>query len=109
MFALVLIAPFFLFETIPLYDLPNHIARQHILFGDGAEGAGRYYDVNWRPVPNLAMEGFVFLLHNIVSVDRAIRIFLALSVVQMFLGAAILNFTLFGRTSRLPLAIALFA
>src|SRR4029079_7273450 len=108
-FALVLIAPFFLFETIPLYDLPNHIARQHILFGDGAEGVAQYYDVHWRPIPNLAMEGFVFLLHRIVSVETAVRIFLALSVVQVFVGTTILNVTLFGRAIRLPLASALFA
>jgi hypothetical protein len=54
----VLIAPFFVFRTIPLYDLPNHIARQHILFGDGAAGATLYYGVAWRLIPNLAMEGF---------------------------------------------------
>ena len=45
---LVLVAPFFVFDTIPLYDLPNHIARQHLLFGNAAPGLESYYEARWR-------------------------------------------------------------
>jgi hypothetical protein len=105
----VLIAPFFVFRTIPLYDLPNHIARQHILFGDGAAGATLYYGVAWRLIPNLAMEGFVDVLHAIVSVDIAVRIFLAATAAQLLLGAVAVNRALFGGGARFALAACLFA
>jgi hypothetical protein len=104
-----LVAPFFVFDTIPLYDLPNHIARQHILFDRSAPGIESYYEVHWRLIPNLAMEGVVFLLHNVLSIEASIRVFLALTVAQLFLGTLALHRALFGGRSRLPLAAALFA
>jgi hypothetical protein len=106
---LVLVAPFFVFDTIPLYDLPNHIARQHLLFGKAAPGLESYYEARWRLIPNLALEGTVFLLHHVLSIDLCIRIFLALTVGQLFLGTLALHYALFGRCGRLPLAAAIFA
>jgi hypothetical protein len=105
----LLAAPFFIFDTIPLYDLPNHIARQHILFGDGAAGADAYYRADWRFLPNLALEGATFALHRFVSVDGAIRVFLAATVVQLFLGAVALNRALSGAARPFALPAALFA
>ncbi len=106
---LMLVAPFFIFDTIPLYDLPNHIARQYLLFGPATPGNDGYYLAHWRLIPNLAMEGTVALLHSVVSVDLSIRIFLALTVAQLFLGTLALRHALLGRDSGLPLAAALFA
>lgn len=105
----LLVAPFFVFRTIPLYDLPNHIARQHILFGDGASGAAAYYGVHWQLIPNLAMEGVVFALHPLMSIDLAVRVFLAATVGQLFLGTVALNRALFGGSGRFALLAALFA
>ena len=105
----LLVAPFFVFETIPLYDQPNHIARQHLLFGDAPRGFESYYEINWRLIPNLALEGAVFLLHHVLSIDLSVRIFLALTVAQLFIGTLALHYALFGRCGRLPLAAALFA
>jgi hypothetical protein len=55
------------------------------------------------------MEGVVFLLHPFVSVDAAVRIFLAATMAQLFLGTLALNRALFGRCDRFSLAAALFA
>jgi hypothetical protein len=106
---LLLVAPFFVFDTIPLYDLPNHIARQHLLFGPAAPGAEPYYEAHWRLIPNLAMEGTVFLLHDVLSIELGIRVFLALTVAQLLIGTLALHHALFGRCGRLPLAAALLA
>jgi len=106
---LALILPLFFFDFLPLYDLPNHIARQHVLFGEGAPGADAYYAVRWRLIPNLALDGGVYMLHHIVSVEAAVRIFVAATVAQLFLGAVALNHALFGRRGRFALAAALFA
>ncbi|HWF95912.1 MAG TPA: hypothetical protein VG291_13220 [Xanthobacteraceae bacterium] len=105
----LLVAPFFVFDTIPLYDLPNHIARQHLLFDDATPGIEGYYEAHWRLIPNLALEGAVFLLHHVLPIDLSVRILLALTVAQLFLGTLALHYALFGRCGRLPLAAALFA
>src|SRR5260370_41742312 len=92
---LLLVAPFFVFDMCPLYDLPNRIARQHLLFGPAAPGTEPYYEAHWRLIPNLAMEGAVFLLHGVLSIELAIRVFLALTVAQLLLGTLALHHALF--------------
>src|SRR5665213_360337 len=106
---LLLVAPFFVLRDIPLYDLPNHIARQHILFGDGAPGAAQYYVAQWRLLPNLALDAWVGAFHHLVSVDLAVRLFLAATVTQLFWGTIALNRALFGPRSRFALVAASFA
>jgi hypothetical protein len=109
---LLLAAPFLVFRDIPLYDLPSHIARQYILFGGGAPGASQYYGVDWRLLPNLALDGWVGALHAMFGVDLAVRLFLAVSVLLLFGGALALNHVLFPRQQhcmRVALAAALFA
>src|SRR5665213_2814861 len=83
---LLLVAPFFVLRDILLYDLPNHSARQHILFGDGAPGAAQYYVAQWRLLPNLALDAWVGAFHHLVSVDLAVRLFLAATLTQLFSG-----------------------
>jgi len=105
---ILLVAPFFVFHDLPLYDLPDHIARQHILFGDGAAGADQYYAADWRLMPNLAMEGFVFLFHRLTGVEGAVRLFLACTAAQLFWGTLAVSRVLHGKISRLGVLAALF-
>lgn len=105
--ALLLAAPFFLFHTVPLHDLPNHIARLHVLFGD-APGADAYYAVHWRLMPNLALEGAVFLLHFLMPIDTAVRVFLAVCTIQLLLGAVALGRAIGGEARGLSIAAVLF-
>ncbi len=95
--ALILVAPIFLFRTLPLVDLPIHLARQHILFG----GQSPFYDIHWRLVPNLALEAGVFLLHHVMTIDLAVRCVVAGTIIQLFFGVVALNQSLFGAGARL--------
>jgi hypothetical protein len=104
----VLAAPFFLFQDIPLFDLPLHIARQHILFDGDMAYARQYYLPDWRPVPNMAIDVVVYLLHFILPVDLAIRVFLAATVIQLYLGTVVLNRALFGARARFGIYASLF-
>jgi hypothetical protein len=106
---ILLAAPFFLFKDIPLLDLPFHIARQHILFDPGLAASRDFYVPMWRPLPNLAMDLVVFVLHFFLSIDLSIRLFLAAIALQFFLGAMALNRALFGPGARFALFAALFA
>lgn len=101
----MLIAPIYLVRDIPLYDLPAHIARQHVLFGEPS----LYYAPLWRLVPNLAIEVWVAAFHRILGIDGAVRLFLAVTVSQLFWGALALNRVLFNRTqSKLILVVGFF-
>ena len=108
---ILLIAPFFVFRDVPLYDLPNRLARLQILFGETPAAAVQYYAATWKLVPNLAVEGWVGVFHFAMSVDVAVRLFLAATVAQLFWGTIALHKALFGGRgrSRFALAAALFA
>jgi hypothetical protein len=106
--AILLAAPFFLFRDVPLLDLPVHIARQHILLDPDFAFTRAYYLPDWRPLPNLAMDIVVHVLHFAVTIDLAIRLFLALTALQLFFGAIALNRALFGSQARFGLYACLF-
>ncbi|MGH7007618.1 MAG: hypothetical protein ACRED7_04375 [Stellaceae bacterium] len=105
---ILLTAPFFAFRDVPLYDLPSRIACLHLLFGE-APNASTYYTAAWKLVPDLAAEGWVGAFHWIVSVDTAVRLFLAVTVAQLFWGTIALHKALFGGRSRFAFASVLFA
>ena len=106
----VLAAPFLLVRDPPLFDLPVHLARQHILYDPAiAEAASRHYQVLWRVLPNLALDLWVGAFRWIVPIDWAVRLFLAATAVQLFLGTVALNRALFGSRARGGLLGALFA
>jgi len=105
---ILLVAPFFVFRDIPLYDLPNHLARLQILFGAVPDSA-RYYVAEWRLIPNLAVEAWVAVFRHILPVEIALRLFLAATVAQLFWGTVALHRALFGGRNRFALAAALFA
>ena len=105
---ILLIAPFFAFRDVPLYDLPSRIAGLQILFGETPD-ASAYYTAAWKLVPDLAAAGWVGAFHWIVSVDTAVRVFLAVTVTQLFWGTIALHKALFGGRSRFAFAAVLFA
>lgn len=105
---ILLIVPFFAFHDVPLYDLPTRLAGLQILFGE-TPNASPYYTAAWKLVPNLAAAGWVGAFHWIVSVDTAVRLFLAATVVQLFWGTIALHKALFGGRSRFAFAAVLFA
>jgi hypothetical protein len=94
--AVLLAAPLLLLPDIPLFDLPVHIARQHILYDDTIGVAREHYQVLWRVLPNLALDLFVGVFHYIMPIDAAVHLFLAVTVVLLFLGVVAVNRALFG-------------
>src|SRR5579862_8025526 len=70
-----LAAPFLLLHDIPLFDLPVHIARQHILYDPSIAVAREHYEVLWRVLPNLALDLFVGVFHHVMPIDWAVRLF----------------------------------
>src|SRR5215469_4772948 len=54
---LIACLPVLLTAAPPLVDYPNHLARMHIIGALGASPTlGQFYELVWRPIPNLAMD-----------------------------------------------------
>src|SRR5438270_11880266 len=97
---LVAALPILITATPPLLDYPNHLARMHI------EAAYRdspllrqFYALDWRPIPNLAMDLVVPPLARIMPLAWAGKAFLLAIFLLMAGGTAALHRVLFGRWS----------
>lgn len=93
----------------PLVDYPNHLARMWILV-HGAEipALASNYVAHWRLIPNLAMDLVVPALAQLMPVELAGRVFIALTMVLLVAGTAALHRVLHGRVGLWPLCSLLF-
>ncbi len=98
---LLCVLPLLLTAHLPLTDLPNHLARQYIL-RDWASSPllQTFYYIQWDLVPNLALELFVLVARQLMSIDMAVRAFCIATVLMLFLGTRLVNRELSGGQSR---------
>ncbi|HEV2550948.1 MAG TPA: hypothetical protein VGU20_26785 [Stellaceae bacterium] len=93
-------APVVLCDTLPLFDYPNHLARMHILARLGESPALQsYYEIVWRPLPNLAMDAVVPVLAHMMPLAWAGKVFILATFLLLAGGTAVLHRTIFGRWS----------
>ena len=95
--------PVLVCDTLPLFDYPNHLARMHIL-ADLARSPElqRFYAIEWRPVPDLAMDAVVPALAHILPLDWAGKAFVLSTLLLLAGGTAVLHRVLFGAWSAWP-------
>lgn len=108
----------FAITQIPIYwvqypdiqDLPNHLARLHILMHlPESETLQRYYTLrDWQFGTNLAMEVVVPILARWIDLLFAFKIFISLATLLMTTGAVALGHVVNGRFSYLLLGVLLF-
>ena len=101
----LILSPLLFAAVPPLVDYPNYLARMAIL---AAPEASLNYVVHWRPIPNLAMDLIVPPLAPIFGLETAGRLFIALTLVQLVSGTALLHRALYGRIGWWPLTSVLF-
>jgi hypothetical protein len=103
--ALIVLAPILIVEIPPLVDYPNHLARIHVL-ADYASSPllQQNYAIEWRPIPNLAIDGIASALSWFVPPMLAGRVVLALTVLLTAGGILILHKVVHGRIGPWPLA-----
>jgi hypothetical protein len=96
--------------TYPIgVDLPNHLARAHILSQLPTNpDLQRYYLTGWDILPNLAFDVIVVPLLSILPTYLAAKLFIALAMLMMIGGVAALRKQLYGRVGLMPLMAALF-
>jgi hypothetical protein len=101
-FAILFVAsclPLLLTALPPLLDYPNHLARMHLLPHLPDAGLARYYIVQWAPIPDLAMDGIVPALAQVMPLEWAGKLFIALTFLLLAGGAAAIHRVLFGHWS----------
>jgi hypothetical protein len=103
------VLPLSLITYPPLDDYPNHLARMQIL----AQGANdphlsAFYQVDWKVVPNLAMDLMVPWLAQIMPLEHASRLFVGLVFVLITTGTVALYAALHRELSWWPLLAFLF-
>ena len=101
--------PLLLAELPPIVDYPNHLARMHVLIEQPRSAAlQQYYEIRWRPLPNLAMDVTVPLLARVMPLEWAGKAFILICVGLLPAGAALLHRAAVGRWSVWPLFAFLF-
>jgi hypothetical protein len=106
--ALVL-SPLLWARVPPLVDYPNHLARMWILVHDGKiPQLAANYRIDWRILPDLAMDAVVPQLSRLMPVEQAGRVFLALTMLSLVGGTATLHRVLYRQWRIWPLCSALF-
>jgi hypothetical protein len=107
--AVLALLPIFAVTDLPLADLPNHLARAHILDALGTSAdLQRHYVTDWRPLSFQSTDLLLPLLTHLFGVFLAGRIYTALAFVLLLSGTAALHRALFGHWSLWPAAGALF-
>lgn len=111
-FAVLLVAaalPVLIVTLPPVFDYPNHLARIYVLIHQPESGVlQRFYEIRWRPLPNLAMDLVVPVLARVMPLAWAGKVFLVASFVLLAGGAALLHRAATGRWSPWPLFAFLF-
>ena len=97
MLTAIALSPVFLVELPAMIDYPNHLARMHIIVATGTPDANPFYQVNWLPYPNLAVDILVPQMARIVGVETAMKSFLILSQLLVVSGAVALEHRIKGR------------
>lgn len=109
MLAALMLSPL-LWTAVPaLVDYPVHLARMWILAlrGKNPEIVSNYL-IHWRLVPNLAMDLIVPVLAQVMPIDVAGRLFIALTMLAMFGGTVALHRALYGYVGLWPACSLLF-
>src|SRR5262245_36540669 len=86
-----IVAPVFLVEIPAMLDYPNHLARMYLLSAIGTSQQNPYYVVDWKFLPNLAMDLIVPSMARFMNVAAATKAFLVLSQILVVSGAVALE------------------
>jgi hypothetical protein len=107
--AAIALLPIFMVDVPPLGDLPNHLARVHIL-NDLASSADlqKYYTTQWRLFSFQSTDFILPPLAKLLGLSLAARCYVAASFLLLVCGTAAIHRTLFGHVGIWPAAAVLF-
>ena len=108
-FAAIVLFPIAMVTVPGLTDYPNHLARMYILAAhDRSPDLSGFYDIDWQPIPYLAMDVMFRGLRWIDSIYDAGRLFVGFCLVFPPLCVAALHYVVHRRVSVVPTVMFLF-
>ncbi|WP_395016350.1 hypothetical protein [Dongia sp.] len=111
-YALVLagaLLPVLLSGVPPLADLPNHLARAHIIDRlSSSPDLQKYYAVEWRLLSFQSTDFILPALARVVGLAAAAKVFVAATMLLLLAGTAALHRALYGQVGLWPAVSALF-
>lgn len=99
----IALTPVLAVQHPPLLDYPNHLARLFILTSPDNQVLAEYYQPSWSLLPNLGFDIVGYLLVQIMPLEVAGRVFLAVSIAVVLSAPCALHRVLYGQLSPLPL------
>jgi hypothetical protein len=106
---LLALVPIFIIQVPPLVDLPNHMARVHIINHlESSPDLQKYYRTDWHLLAYQSFDIVVPPLARLFGLSLAVRVYTGLCLITLFGGAIALHRVLFGRFGLFPLAAVLF-
>jgi hypothetical protein len=103
------LVPVFAFGTLPLGDMPNHLARAFILNSLGSDpDLQRYYAIEWHFFSFQSTDFILPLLTKAFGLEMGARLFVAVTFALLIGGTAALHRAWFGRVGLWPAAATLF-
>jgi hypothetical protein len=106
--AVALLLPLLVVAVPPFADFYFHLARMVVLDNPTAPYVRDWYALDWRVMPNLAMDLIVPALAKFMPLTIASRVFVGLTLAMIFTGTLALHHALYRRLSWFPLVAALF-
>jgi len=95
----VVLLPFVVAPALPLFDLPNHLARLHVLGAAADSPIRRVYAPHWALMPNLGIDLIYMACHFVASPEIAVRLCLIGSLLALFAAIWRIQWRLWGGTS----------
>lgn len=105
LFGVFSIMPFALVRFPPINDYPFHLARIVILSQLDNPLISRFYARGSFLLPNVALDAFSTPLTKVLGAESAVRLFVELTLLTMFFGAALLHARAHRRWSVWPLLV----
>jgi hypothetical protein len=105
--ALAVSIPILFHPLPPLIDYINNLARAHIIATMASDiDFQRFYEIEWRIIPNLMMDLVVPAMSQLVGIYPAGQAFTLMALILILTGTFALHRVLFGRWSVVPAAAA---
>ena len=101
--------PLLIFKIPVMADYPNHLARIYAIASLSHDPLlARYYEIDWRLVPDLAVDAIMPLLAQAVGIFTAGKLFVVLTIALLATGPVALYHALYRRIDLWPFTAFLF-
>ena len=95
--------PIFSYQIPSINDYLNHLARGNILLRhDDDPSVARFFVLNWKPLPNLAIDLWILTIGEVLPLEIAGKLYIVSTLALLLSGVIFLHRAAFGKWSLWP-------